>query len=324
LTRQDGVEDWFDDEGETVESVRRDRQGAGPTDGIDRHRLGRVARRPVRVEVVAGTAVVSVVVALLIAIAFDGTARPAADRAYLAGLDGPARASQAVGTTLVSLLGRRGLSRGQLESGLSGLVQRQGRDTAETLKLAAAPRLRGEQERAVEVMELRLGGLEGLLAGVRRSASNRKSDWAAVLGAEGDRLITSDVIWSDLFVAPTRTQSANDGLRNASVPRSTFVDRPDLVEAPAMAALLARIGAPTSQTSATVKPGDSGPQVAAWQRQLNRWLACQPGQTRLAVTGTFDPATEHATLLLQAAEHITADGIAGPVTQAALAKALGG
>ena len=45
------------------------------------------------------------------------------------------------------------------------------------------------------------------------------------------------------------------------------------------------------EPTSVLKLGDKGKAVTAWQRQLNTWIARQPGLTKLKLTGIFDQAT---------------------------------
>jgi hypothetical protein len=213
---------------------------------------------------------------------------------------------------------------GKLNSALRQLVQRQERDTAEASAIPAAPRLRSEHAQALDALQLRVSGLTGLLKGFLRAETPAgKKDWAAELSTEADRLVTSDVIWRDLFQTQAQAQLMRDGANGAQAPSSIFLANHDLAGAQSMADVLARLRPRAAQTAVTAKLGDTGIQVSAWQLQLNKWLARQPGQQPLSVTGIFDQPTATATVQFQTAVHITPDGIAGPATRAALTKALG-
>jgi hypothetical protein len=71
--------------------------------------------------------------------------------------------------------------------------------------------------------------------------------------------------------------------------------------------------APTS----TLKPGDTGPQVRVLQRALAH-LGYSPG----TVDGQYGPSTTQAVKGFQTAHGLTADGVVGPKTIAALKNAL--
>jgi len=67
--------------------------------------------------------------------------------------------------------------------------------------------------------------------------------------------------------------------------------------------------------TATLSPGEQGIQVRALQRSLAR-LGYKPG----AIDGKYGPRTEKGVKAFQAAEGLTADGVVGPKTLAALRK----
>ena len=68
----------------------------------------------------------------------------------------------------------------------------------------------------------------------------------------------------------------------------------------------------------TLKPGDKGAQVRTLQRAL-----ASLGHPAGKIDGQYGPATIRALKAFQAASGLTADGVLGPKTLAALAKAVG-
>lgn len=312
-------DDWFA-EAETQESPRsvwRRRPEVGF--GGRRHRPQ--ARRPgARVAIwkllVATVVVIALPVALVAATAGNNPA--GADRSYLGSLSGPARDSALVGDALSARLHSGTLSMASLRSAISGLLRRQRRDFEAAAAISPAPRLRGEQQNALDALGLRVDGLAALQHALRQSSVTSPQ-----LAAAAERLVTSDVIWHDFFQRLVQAQLAREGARGVRALSSTFLTNPELVAPDSFAALLHRLRHPPAPTGATLKLGTSGHPVSAWQRELNRWLA-RSGQPRLAVTGTYDAATQRATVRLQQATHITPDGVVGPVTRAALTKALAG
>ena len=73
-----------------------------------------------------------------------------------------------------------------------------------------------------------------------------------------------------------------------------------------------RFGSPGPQPAMMLSLGDRGPEVRRLQERL-RELG-----TQLIVDGNFGRATQAAVIAFQAAHGIGVDGIAGPVTNAAL------
>lgn len=73
---------------------------------------------------------------------------------------------------------------------------------------------------------------------------------------------------------------------------------------------------PVAVPASTLKPGDTGTQVTILQRALKS-LGYAPG----AADGKYGPSTQKAVTRFQRKAKLTADGILGPKTLAALARA---
>lgn len=297
-----------------------------------RPRSGNTARpggvRPSTRALRLGVAIALFVIAtVLIVSVAAGNNEGDADRAYLSALAQPANASQAVGTALVKVLAGSLPSYGELESTLSGLLQRQQQALSEGTAIQPSPTLRSEYQPVIDALQFRVDGLTGLLKGFRDANGGASNGaLAAVLSAEAERLVASDVLWEDDVVQPADAQAARDGARNVSAPPSTFLSNADLALPSTMTAILEKLRSPAAAVTPTqlLKAGDTGPAVSGWQRSLNAWLARQSGQTELPITGTFDQATVNATQALQAAEQISVDGVVGPATRNALKTAQAG
>lgn len=72
-----------------------------------------------------------------------------------------------------------------------------------------------------------------------------------------------------------------------------------------------------STTSGVLQVGSNGPRVEALQRGLNRAF---PAYSKLVPDGDFGPATKGVVMEFQRRSGLTADGIVGPLTIAALAR----
>jgi peptidoglycan hydrolase-like protein with peptidoglycan-binding domain len=154
-------------------------------------------------------------------------------------------------------------------------------------------------------------------------AKPNRNGWPQLLQAQATRLAASDVIWRDLFRTPAQALLTKSGAPLTLAPPSTFLVHPNLAAAASMAAVLTRI-AGLAGTNSVLKLGDTGPSVAAWQRDLNMWIAVHSGARVLRVDGKFDQLTAVETALFQTWARIPADGAVGPVTRSALSRALAG
>jgi peptidoglycan hydrolase-like protein with peptidoglycan-binding domain len=134
-----------------------------------------------------------------------------------------------------------------------------------------------------------------------------------------DRLVTSDVIWHDLFQQPTIASLERLGLPASLAPRSQFFTDLNISAPSSVTALL------TSQSARepALSLGATGPAVLAWQQRLNLWLD-HTHAPRIVADGTFGTATQTATKALQRTHSLAPDGVVGPQTRRALTAALAG
>ena len=79
----------------------------------------------------------------------------------------------------------------------------------------------------------------------------------------------------------------------------------------------ATTGLVTLPAAGKLKPGDTGPEVVALQNAL-----LGLGATGVGVVGNYGPATQAAVAAFQQAHGLTADGVVGPQTAAAINSAL--
>jgi hypothetical protein len=87
--------------------------------------------------------------------------------------------------------------------------------------------LRLEQQHAVESLEFRVSGLQGLRDALRSASTRKTGNDASTLSDQAKRLAASDVIWDDLFATPTVLELRNQNLRGIAPTDSNFVQLPD-------------------------------------------------------------------------------------------------
>ena len=122
--------------------------------------------------------------------------------AYLADVDSVGKDSAKIGADLATLLTTPGLAQAELETRLGGLVQQQELDVSRARDLDSPGPLTPSHAYAVQSLELRVAGLQGMLDVFR--ATKDSEDAAAAgrqLASMGQRLEASDVVWKDLFQA---------------------------------------------------------------------------------------------------------------------------
>jgi type II secretory pathway component PulJ len=168
--------------------------------------------------------------------------RKDAYRDYVQDISTLAADSEALGRNLTGLLTSRGLSQARIEQRLEGLAQQQEQVTDQARELDPPGPLRQQNRQAVEAFDFRVSALRGMAQAFRQTASNRQANQAGQLLAEqAQRLIASDVVWDDLFAAPTAEELENQEISGVQVPDSTFLQNADIATTTSMRGVWQRI-----------------------------------------------------------------------------------
>lgn len=161
--------------------------------------------------------------------------------------------SAQVGRELNDALTTQGIKFGELESKLNGLAQREQQNVAALRSIHPPGPLRVQHQAALESLGFRVSGLRGLSDGftqAARSPKNVTSNALKLLQPPAARLVTSDVVWSDLFQAPAQGNGGvleREGITGVAVPGSKFIPSPDYASSSYWEAILQRLqGAATS------------------------------------------------------------------------------
>jgi hypothetical protein len=159
-------------------------------------------------------------------------------------------ASARLGEQLATTLTTVGLKQEDLDAKLGGYVQQAETQMQRADDLHPPGPLHQANEGAVDALELRVIGLNGLRAAFQETAD--ATDAALVgqqLAAQMRRLEASDVVWADLFRAPSLVVLEEEEIEGVPVPSSEFVSTDDLTTASALAAVWQRVqGASTGGT----------------------------------------------------------------------------
>jgi hypothetical protein len=147
---------------------------------------------------------------------------------YMESVTGPANESAQVGKELNNLLTQPNIKLADLRSRLQGLSQQQQQIATNTSNLDAPGPLREEQANLLEAMQFRVSGLNGLIEAfgqVQGTPSTATS--GQNLAKQAQRLITSDVVYSDLFQKGSETVMSKEDVTGVAVPASVFVTNTD-------------------------------------------------------------------------------------------------
>jgi hypothetical protein len=248
--------DFVDDE--TREIALPTRPSGGPPGGGSR---GGGPRRPqlrtpqglTPLLRLAGLVALAILVVVLLAVWVQGCAGQDDQTAYgdyLAGAGEVGNDSAKIGSDLATLLTTPGLAQTELETKLGGFVQRQQLDVERARDLDPPGPLTPAHAHAIEALELRVAGLQGMLDTFR--ATKDSDDQAAAgqqLASWGERLEASDVVWKDLFQGAAQATMASEGVEGLTAPASVFVENSDLYTARSMSSIWQRVhGASTGGT----------------------------------------------------------------------------
>ena len=151
-------------------------------------------------------------------------------------------ASAKIGGQLAELLTTPGLKEADMVSRLKGLIQQEKQNVAQAQKLHPPGPVRAEHDHAVEALQFRVSGMEGLRKAFQATASSTDAVAAGqLLSAQAQRLLASDVIWSDLFKAPAEQVLKSRSVSGVLVPGSTFSSNADLFSAKSLTLVSQRV-----------------------------------------------------------------------------------
>ena len=179
--------------------------------------------------------------------------------------------SAKIGSDLAELLTTPGLKQAELETKLGGLIdrQQQGLETAQGLDVPGP--LRPATDHAIEALQLRVSGMQGLLdtfVATKADDSDNATAAGEKLADQARQLDASDVVWRVLFQAPAQATLQDEGLGDIKAPPSVFVENAELYSTRSMTAIWLRVhgastgGSPsgvhgTGLEKVLVQPGDA-------------------------------------------------------------------
>ncbi len=247
----------------TAESPARERQGGGrppdggpPSDGRGGGFRGPRFRVPhgwAPLLRLVGVIAFAILIAVLLVVWAQGCSNDQKQDAYAdytSDMGTVGSGSAKIGKDLATLITTPGLKEAELETRLGGLISRQQQGITQAEALDVPGPVRPAHEQAIEALQFRVGGMQGLLETFRSTATSEDAAAAGQqLAAQGTRLEASDVVWQDLFRVPTQQTMEDEGVTGLTAPVSIFVENPDLYSARSMASIWTRIhGASTGGT----------------------------------------------------------------------------
>jgi len=163
--------------------------------------------------------------------------------------------SAGIGTDLAQELTTPGKKQSVLLQDLDGLIQRQQQDVTAAEKLHPPGPINAAHGHAIDALQLRVDGMKGLAGAFASTAGSSDSVAAGTLLAEkAQRLLASDVVWSDLFKTQAELELQNRNITGVGgVPKSVFVTSPELYTTKSLTLVWQRVhGASTGGTTTGV------------------------------------------------------------------------
>lgn len=250
----------------------------------------RAARRPPRPPAgltpmlrLAGLIGFAIVIVVLLALWVDSCRAEGtrdAYRSYMSSMQTIASDSVGVGRDLNNALTTPGISVGDLQETLAGLVDQQEQDVVRARQLEPPGRLREQHQEALEALELRAAGLRQLQEAFRQVASSTPGDPGKVLAPPMRRLLASDVVWADEFLASSMAVMEARDIRGIEVPISVFLANTDLATERLLAQIWQRLVG--SQGGGEPAPGLHGTALVS-VTALPSGQRLQPGQDNFVV-----------------------------------------
>jgi hypothetical protein len=189
-----------------------------------------------------------------------------------------ARGSQEDGAAVANAL-TSGSKAASITASLRGIADQERQNVKQARSLDPPGPLRPENEQLIEALQLRISGVDNLASAIEELAPKKTSGEAAILETQSDRLLASDVVWSDLFQGPSKTVMSNEGVKGVAAPDSTFVASRQLFAETSLNLMLSRL-----------RGASTGGQVSGLHGTNIIGTKAQPGNQTLA-TGSENTIT---------------------------------
>ena len=159
---------------------------------------------------------------------------------YMGNVAKIARGSQEDGAAVANALTSASKA-ASISSTLRGIADQERQNVKQAQSLDPPGPLRPENDQLIEALQLRISGVDNLAKAIEELAPKKTTGETAILEAQADRLLASDVVWSDLFQGPAKTVMSNEGVKGVAAPDSTFVANRQLFSETSLNLMLSRL-----------------------------------------------------------------------------------
>lgn len=151
-------------------------------------------------------------------------------------------ASARLGTTLVQTLTAPAPKLEDLDAKLAGFVQTAENQLANAESQGTPGPMHDPHQGVIEALRFRVNGLRGLQTALQQTADASDASVAGQeLSAQMQRLVSSDLIWTDSFRSPAEAVLATESIEGLTVPTSEFIAAEEITTPEALAAIWQRI-----------------------------------------------------------------------------------
>ena len=228
----DDIEFDFFEEVDTHEQVPperpRDQGSGGPPPRPPRSSQGSGLTPRARLIGLIAVAVLVVLGLVFLIVSCTGEGKTSTYKTYMEKMSAVATSSDKIGRDLDEALTTPGIKPNELATKLDGLADLQQQQIGGAEAIDEPGALRGEHASMLEALAFRVNGMRRLADALRSTAGSDDASGAALLlAAQAQRLVSSDVIWDDLFRAAALAQMRADGVSGVAVSDSNFVQNPE-------------------------------------------------------------------------------------------------
>jgi CARDB len=187
----------------------------------------------------------AILIVVLLAVWVEGCAtNQKRDRyqSYLTEIGEIGNASSRLGQQLATTLTTPALKLEDLDAKLGGFVQTAENQVARAEEIGVPGPMHNPNEGAIEALQYRVNGLRGLQTAFQETADATEASAAGQqLAVQAQRLLASDVIWTDSFQGPAEAVLVSEDVEGLEVPNSEFVATDEIATPEDLAAIWQRI-----------------------------------------------------------------------------------
>jgi len=265
----DDIQFDFFDEPETVEATQRRRLprlempgGRGGGGDGERPRGPRPSAPTGLVPLARLIGLIAIAIVVVVGLVFwvgscQGKSKHDEYASYAKQVNAISSADKKLGVEFGNELISPGLKQSDLETKLAEFAQQERQELAQAQQIHAPGPLRATHQQLLDAIQLRYQGLAGLGNTLAAAGSSKNStDTVTALTEQGQLLISSDVVWENLYRQPALATLTQQSVKGVSIPKSQFLSNPDLVSARAFTILEQRLSGATTGGTPSGLHGD--------------------------------------------------------------------